>query len=321
MIVSEAIRTYVGHKQLRGVKFDKGLARLSSFCKLVRDKELHLVTGREIGAFLGDPRVATPSWRAKHMILSKFFQFWTLRGAMDPIAMPLLPIPVQSGFVPYIYTKQELRALVRATRTIRHDHPASIDAMSLRALILTLYGTGAFIGQVLNLVRDDVDLQGGFITLRQNRFQRVRTIPVAGDLLKVLKAHAKRRARSPAQHFFSKKDDGQISVQLMTVTFRRLRNAAGLSRPGPATVQPRAHDLRSTFAVHRIEDWIKRGKDLNCMLPALSAYMGHTGLMTSERYLLLAPGRYSKELEELSPTKQRRRWKDDPALMSFLGSL
>ncbi len=57
------------------------------------------------------------------------------------------------------------------------------------------------------------------------------------------------------------------------------------------------------------------------MLPALSAYMGLTGLMASERYLLLAPERFRKELEELSPTRQRKHWRDDPALMSFLAGL
>ena len=34
------------------------------------------------------------------------------------------------------------------------------------------------------------------------------------------------------------------------------------------------HDLRHPSAVHRLTAWIKRGADLNRMVPALSAYMG-----------------------------------------------
>ena len=321
MTVSEGIRVYVSHKQLRGVQFDKGFSRLSAFRKLVADKQLHLVTARDVSTYLGDPKIVTPSWRAKHHILKQFLQFWTLRGGMPAIVMPSLPGPVDSGFVPYIYTKQELKALIRASRTIRHNHPSSIDALTLRALILTLYGTGAFVGQVLSLARSDVDLQGGFVTLRQHRYRRVRTVPVAEDLLKVLRAHAQRQARRSPGHFFCKKGGSQISVQHLSVTFRRVREAAGLSRPGPPTIQPRVHDLRSTFAVHRIEEWIKKGSDLNRMLPALSAYMGHTGLMASERYLLLAPERFRRELEALSPTMQRKHWRDDPGLMNFLAGL
>ena len=37
----------------------------------------------------------------------------------------------------------------------------------------------------------------------------------------------------------------------------------------------RFHDLRHTFATHRLYHWMRDGKDLNAMLPYLSAYMGH----------------------------------------------
>ena len=34
---------------------------------------------------------------------------------------------------------------------------------------------------------------------------------------------------------------------------------------------PRLHDLRHTFAVHRLEDWYRQGADLGAKLPVLSA--------------------------------------------------
>ena len=37
----------------------------------------------------------------------------------------------------------------------------------------------------------------------------------------------------------------------------------------------RFHDFRHTFATHRLYHWMRDGKDLNAMLPYLSAYMGH----------------------------------------------
>ncbi len=43
------------------------------------------------------------------------------------------------------------------------------------------------------------------------------------------------------------------------------------ARHDGARYQPRLHDLRHTFAVHRLTAWIKRGADLNRMIPALSA--------------------------------------------------
>jgi integrase/recombinase XerD len=53
---------------------------------------------------------------------------------------------------------------------------------------------------------------------------------------------------------------------------------AGIVRDNSARCQPRLHDLRHTFSVRRLTAWIKRGADLNRMLPALSAYTGQVGL-------------------------------------------
>ena len=36
---------------------------------------------------------------------------------------------------------------------------------------------------------------------------------------------------------------------------------AGIARDDGARYQPRLHDLRHTFAVHRLTAWIKRGAD------------------------------------------------------------
>jgi integrase/recombinase XerD len=46
---------------------------------------------------------------------------------------------------------------------------------------------------------------------------------------------------------------------------------------------PRLHDLRHTFAVHRLEDWYRQGADLGAKLPVLSAYMGHQSLAGTQR--------------------------------------
>ena len=38
---------------------------------------------------------------------------------------------------------------------------------------------------------------------------------------------------------------------------------------------PRLHDLRHTFVVHNIDRAIKKGKDINSILPILGAQLGH----------------------------------------------
>jgi hypothetical protein len=60
---------------------------------------------------------------------------------------------------------------------------------------------------------------------------------------------------------------------------------------------------------------------MNRMLPALSAYMGQVGLASTERNLLLTPERFRKELNKLSPHRQRKHWRDNPRVMKFLSQL
>jgi len=48
---------------------------------------------------------------------------------------------------------------------------------------------------------------------------------------------------------------------------------------------PRIHDLRHTFAVHRLLAWYRDGQDVNARLPWLATYMGHVNIHATEVYL------------------------------------
>ena len=53
--------------------------------------------------------------------------------------------------------------------------------------------------------------------------------------------------------------------------------------------QPRLHDLRHTFAVHRLTAWYQQGADVQRLLPQLSVYMGHACLSSTQFYLTMTP--------------------------------
>jgi len=56
-------------------------------------------------------------------------------------------------------------------------------------------------------------------------------------------------------------------------------------RTDSSSRQPRLHDLRHTFAVHRLTEWYKTGTDVQKLLPALSTYLGHVNLHSTQCYL------------------------------------
>jgi len=49
------------------------------------------------------------------------------------------------------------------------------------------------------------------------------------------------------------------------------------------------HDLRHSFAVHRIIQWYRQGADVQRLLPDLSTYLGHHNLSATQRYLTMTP--------------------------------
>jgi integrase/recombinase XerD len=68
-----------------------------------------------------------------------------------------------------------------------------------------------------------------------------------------------------------------------------LRRLAGIARDEKSTYQPRVHDLRHTFAVHRLTEWYRQNANVQRLLPALCTYLGHAELGSTQRYLTMTP--------------------------------
>jgi len=52
---------------------------------------------------------------------------------------------------------------------------------------------------------------------------------------------------------------------------------------------PRLHDLRHSFAVHRLTACYREGGDVQRLLPQLSTYLGHVDIRSTQHYLTLTP--------------------------------
>jgi integrase len=236
--------------------------------------------------------------------------------------MPPRRRPVRQTFIPYVYTRAELRALLAAAPEIEKSS-SSINSQTFRAFLLLLYGTGSSLGEMLALRYDDVDLKKGFLTIRSRNPRRARKLPIGKDLLESLARYIRWRNRRglESDYLFRTKTGHALVVSTVTHSFRRLRAAAGVVRRDSTSQQPRMHDFRITFAVHRITSWIRNSANLNRMLPPLAVYMGQVGLGATEKYLLMTPEHFRKQLDMLSPRHGTRRWCDDKDLMAFLSAL
>ena len=324
MKLQDGVQAFVDGKRAGGSVYEKGSQCLSSFCRHVGNVELSSVRERHVASFLDCSHTSTVSWLKKYNVLRNFFIFWVVRNAMETLPMPPARPLVTSTFVPYIYSRTQIRLLLASIRACQKPEACQIDARTLRAFLLFLYGTGALVGEACRLLREDVNFKNRLITIRSNRFNRSREVPIGPHLYGVLRRyhvtnHVEGKMQGP--QFFLNKEGNPLNQITLGLTFRRLRRIAGIVRHDGAIYQPRLHDFRHTFAVHRLSAWIKHAADLNRMIPALSAYIGQVGLGSTYRYLNLTPERFRSQLDKLSPRRGKRRWRDNPALMRFLAEL
>lgn len=323
MKLSEAIELYVERKYAHGILFRKGAAVLSSFLRDIGDVTLDTITAVTVTRNLIDHHVSINARRAKHGLLKHFFDFCSFHEVMPVLRLGPPPAAVRSDFMPYVYTAGEVRTLMRTTPLSQRRNDCRIDAETLRLLLLTLFATGAFLGEVLDLRLTDISLKKSRMVIRGNRCVLARSIPICFELWMELRTFiGLRLQKQPSDcHIFRTKAGRALDAGQVNRHFRRLRRVAGIARHDGAAFQPRIHDFRHTFAVHRITSWIKTGENLNRMLPALAVYMGNAGLESTQRYLAYTPERFRKELQKLSPQCSQRKWCDNRDLMSFLSTL
>ena len=99
---------------------------------------------------------------------------------------------------------------------------------------------------------------------------------------------------------------GQVQRPLVEWRFKGLREYADVKRVDGARYQPRLHDLRHSFAVHRLVSWYQQGADVQKLLPQLSTYLGHLRISDTQHYLTMTP----QLLHEASIRFERYAWKE-----------
>jgi integrase/recombinase XerD len=191
----------------------------------------------------------------------------------------------------YIYSEAELKRLFAAVPEATANPRYTIDADTLRTLLLLLYGAGLRRGEAMRLRIQDVDISQSLIHIRGTKFFKSRIVPLSDSLTTVLRAFIAR----PGDHYsaggesrlFSSRDGTALGSTTVGVAFRRLCVIAGIQRSGGSRNQPRMHDLRHSAAVHRVTAWYRCDADLNDLLPKLATYLGHAGLSGTQRYLTM----------------------------------
>jgi integrase len=290
-----ATQEYVSCKQSMGVAFGVEATILTAFVRQIGDAvAVATVTSENVLLFLNGRKDGpiTLTWHRKHDALKGFWDFAIRRDYTDRSPVPIRRAQMPVPFVPHVYTLDELKRLLGGVTTYQNKW-LKLEPVTLRTQILLLYGAGLRISEALHLTCADVDLIDATLTIRRTKFYKTRRIALSSHLLRVLSDYDLNRRQShlpreDASPFFTYKNGEPVKCFVMEDAFSRLRDHVGVKRQN-ARYQPRLHDLRHSFAVHRLTAWYRTGADVQRLLPGLSTHLGHVCLKGTQRYLTMTP--------------------------------
>ena len=225
---------------------------------------------------------------------SRYNRFCVVRQLCEHIAQsdphcyvpePMRIVSSYETYCSHIFTESEVQALVSAASALKPTE--SFRPQTYRTLMALLYATGIRIGEALALNIDSFHRERETLYIEAGKFRKDRWVPLHPSTTEALKHYVYRRLqagpRSPDSPLFINLCFRRLRYCTVNQTFRQLLAACGI--PHSRQAGPRIHDLRHTFAVHRLLGWYRDGKDINARLPWLSTYMGHVGVASTQVYL------------------------------------
>jgi integrase/recombinase XerD len=299
--VSEAVATYVQKKQASGRDYRKVAQVLNSFAAALGNLELSDLKACHVALFLNKRRNLAATWYHKYMRIKGLFRYWAARGELKRLPLPRKRASRPTQFYPYIFSRPQIRQLLRKVPAAVRSPSCVIQSQTMKNLLLFLYGTGLHVGDALRIRLEDLDMQNSTVKILGTSARADRVVPLGGDIKILLIRHLRVSAnsRKAGRALFATKLDRQLNHRTLSITFRRLCKIAKISRQNDSVYQPRLHDLRHTFAVHRIIFWHRRRASIQKMLPLLAAYMGMITVTAMEKYLLLAPSKYISQMRQV----------------------
>ena len=204
---------------------------------------------------------------------------------MDPLPARPAKAPAYSRLrMPRIVMLHEIRAVLTEARKLSGKRRIDAHrAATYPTLLGLLFTTGMRIGEAIGLDESDIDFDAGLVTIQRGKFGKSRVLPLQRCTFAALRRYIDDPARlvaHSARPLFVSALRRRLSSCTAGATFKALCARASLAEP-----LPHLHDLRHSFSVLTVAGWYRDQCDINALLPALSAYLGHISVQNTRSYL------------------------------------
>ena len=287
------VADYIAEKQAIGYRFAKGARVLRRIVELQ-----HQIDGGNpcLSVELTNRWIEKTPWenetnRSARISAIRGLSLYMTRMGYEAVAVPwrLAPL-VDYAYTPHIFSEQQLGAVLATVDRLCEKGVSSHSDLVFPLVFRILIGCGTRITETLRIEKKDVDLESGTLVLLNTKNDKQRLIPMAESLAQRCRLYARDsqlvRGFASSRWFFPNAQGVPYDGGSLYAFFRTALRLAGIPHGGRGR-GPRMHDLRHTFAVRVLNQWVREGKDLTTALPHLAIYMGHEGLKASQHYLRL----------------------------------
>jgi site-specific recombinase XerD len=291
------MRSYIDLKRSLGGKYRTEEGTLADFDRFLTREAIAIpaaITQDLVRRWIATMTCGPMTLSHKMRLLYRFFEHIVGRGVMlsNPVRPSLPSRRPTTSFRPYIFRKEEVAAILENARTLRAYRLFPLRPTTVHMVLALLYGLGLRLGEARRLQVADVDLTRATLLIRQTKFHKSRLVPFGPRFAACLARYIDRRRTifpplASDDPLFVASARAPLSEQAVRGAFRMLLGKAGIRIIGRH--RPRLHDLRHSFAVHRLLRWYREGVDVQAQISRLSTFMGHIDIQSTQVYLTVTP--------------------------------
>lgn len=293
----EQICSFVKYKNSLGFPYEESsriLWRFDDFC-FERFPENHIIDRELAFAWLEKRDTeSAASHRNRIMVLREFAKYLHAIG-VEAYMIPISMTSKGPRYMPHIFSEFELKAFFSSTDRFLPHKDAPVRHLVIPVFFRLLYCCGLRPVEARFLKKENVDLIRGAIYIEESKGHKDRIVAIADDLLQIMKNYSAKIAGvyPDCDYFFPRYDGaGPYSKVWTEEMFWRCFDMAGITEF--EGTKPRVYDFRHTFATDCICRWMREGRDIDAMLPFLSAYMGHARFEDTLYYVHMLPDFYER---------------------------
>lgn len=200
-------------------------------------------------------------------------------------------VSAKTSYSPYILSDTELKLLFNAIDRLPQDNRNGSTHGCFSVLFRLIYTCGLRPNEGRELKRANINFETGEILITGSKRKIERVVVMSSDMLSLCKEYDARHVSTGYRngYFFPARDGLAYPAYYISAVLKRCWAHANAGMDASILPRLRVYDLRHRFASAVLNKWLDEGRNLNSMLPYLSAYMGHSSLSSTAYYIHILP--------------------------------